>query len=115
MKNENEQIWQVVTYEPKYTTIKKCYSWFTTEEKAKEELEKCLKYYPTREFWIEKGTDHIRLKCRGCSTVHCNLKYDAYGIETGYWCEDCYNSSKYPYRKDRYDYAAFGERLDDED
>ena len=56
------------------------------------------------------------IPCRGCQTVdkHVEMQHDAYGIPTGHWCDDCYNSSKYPYRKDRYDYEAYGERLDDE-
>ncbi len=50
--------------------------------------------------------------CRGCGTDS-DEKYDAYGISTGRWCDTCYASPKYPYRKDRYDYEAYGERLDD--
>jgi hypothetical protein len=51
--------------------------------------------------------------CRGCNKFEgSQMRYDAYGIETGYWTEGCYNSSKYPYRKDRYDYEANGERLE---
>jgi hypothetical protein len=58
-------------------------------------------------------------KCRGCeattkdrdSTVE--MRYDAYHIPTGYWCDKCYNSSKYPYRKDEYfDPPYAGESLD---
>lgn len=29
---------------------------------------------------------------------------DAYGIFTGYYCDDCYDSPRYPYRKDRYEH-----------
>lgn len=50
--------------------------------------------------------------CRGCG-ADSDEKYDAYGISTGRWCDTCYTSPKYPYRKDRYDYEAYGERLDD--
>ncbi|MCB1160877.1 MAG: hypothetical protein KDK45_25470, partial [Leptospiraceae bacterium] len=40
---------------------------------------------------------------------------DSYGIFTGVYCEECYNSNKYPYRKDRYyDSAYAGERLDED-
>ena len=50
--------------------------------------------------------------CRGCDNEG-QLQQDAYGISTGHWCYSCYDSPKYPYRKDRYDYEAYGERLDD--
>jgi hypothetical protein len=54
-------------------------------------------------------------ECRGCKTMNgVDMRYDAYNIETGHWCDTCYESSKYPYKKERYDYAAFGERLDDD-
>lgn len=42
------------------------------------------------------------------------LRYDAYHIPTGYFCELCYESN-YPYRKDYYyDYLDAGEYLDDD-
>ena len=50
--------------------------------------------------------------CRGCDSEG-HPQHDAYGISTGHWCYSCYDSPKYPYRKDRYDYEAYGERLDD--
>ena len=67
-----------------------------------------------------KNTSHIC--CRGCHqsnqmnpNVWVELQYDYYGIETGYWCNDCYESDKYPYRKDAYyDYLNAGEYLDDD-
>ena len=52
--------------------------------------------------------------CRGCRAEeemhrpigqHWWARYDAYGIFTGIYCDDCYNSGdsdKYPYRKDSY-------------
>ena len=52
--------------------------------------------------------------CRGCRAVtdmhrpigqHWWARCDAYGIFTGIYCDDCYNSGdadKYPYRKDSY-------------
>lgn len=52
------------------------------------------------------------ITCRSCDSEG-YMRNDAYGISTGYWCDSCYDSSKYPYRKDRYDYEAYGERLDD--
>jgi len=67
----------------------------------------------------------IEVTCNGCSN-HENvnswseIKYhnwhrsDAYGLSTGIWCDECYESSKYPYRKDRYyDLSYCGERMDD--
>ena len=40
---------------------------------------------------------------------------DAYGIYTGIYCDRCYNSSRYPYRRDEYfDPAYAGERLDED-
>jgi hypothetical protein len=55
------------------------------------------------------------IPCRGCGTHEgSDMQYDAYGIETGHWCYPCYESNKYPYRKDRYDYEGAGERLEEE-
>jgi hypothetical protein len=54
--------------------------------------------------------------CRGCGE-DADERYDWYGISTGYWCEECYHGSEYPYRRDRYatiEYDGYGERLDDE-
>jgi hypothetical protein len=56
--------------------------------------------------------------CKGCGEYHddVQLRYDAYGIETGYYCENCYETN-YPYRKDRYptmEYHGYGEQLYDE-
>jgi hypothetical protein len=55
--------------------------------------------------------------CRGCKEPHAQECHDYYGITTGYWCDSCYNSDKYPYKKDRYptiEHDGYGERLDDE-
>jgi hypothetical protein len=41
---------------------------------------------------------------------------DAYGIYTGLYCDTCYNSNKYPYRKDEYYDPSFaGESLEEEE
>lgn len=56
------------------------------------------------------------IPCRGCGNDG-EEQHDAYGISTGYWCDSCYNSNKYPYRKDRYDtieHHGRGERLNDD-
>ena len=40
---------------------------------------------------------------------------DTYGLYTGLYCDKCYNSDKYPYRKDEYyDPAYAGERMDED-
>jgi len=61
------------------------------------------------------------IPCRGCEKDNSVLKdtdqveqrYDYYGYSTGFWCESCYQSNKYPYRKDGYyDYFNAGESLD---
>jgi hypothetical protein len=62
------------------------------------------------------------IPCRGCEQSERDnedkcvaLRYDFHGIPTGYWCEECYDSDKYPYRKDNYyDYLNAGEYLDDD-
>ena len=66
--------------------------------------------------------------CRGCKAEtemhrpigqHWWARYDAYGIFTGIYCDDCYNSGesdRYPYRKDEYhDPMYAGERLETDD
>jgi hypothetical protein len=57
-----------------------------------------------------------RFECRGCESEG-EEQHDAHGISTGYWCHECYESSKYPYRKDRYETIethGYGERLSDD-
>ena len=58
--------------------------------------------------------------CRGenCSNTtetegaYVELRSDSYGIPTGYYCEDCYETN-YPYRRDNYyDWANAGEYLE---
>ena len=66
--------------------------------------------------------------CRGCEKKcedgyqsgelvhHYWARSDAYGIYTGLYCDKCYDSDKYPYRKDRYhDPMYAGERLEPDD
>ena len=66
--------------------------------------------------------------CQGCESeaeigfntgelkYHYWARSDAYGIYTGLYCDKCYDSDKYPYRKDRYfDPAYAGEYLEEED
>ena len=65
---------------------------------------------------------HDEIQCRGCNQSHdenpniyAHMRYDAYGIPTGYWCDECYESDKYPYRRDKYyDYLNAGEYMDDD-
>ena len=62
--------------------------------------------------------------CQGCESeadtgfntgelkYHYWARNDAYGIYTGLYCDKCYDSDKYPYRKDEYfDPAYAGECL----
>ena len=58
--------------------------------------------------------------CRGknCSNTteteeaYVELRSDSYGIPTGYYCEDCYETN-YPYRRDNYyDWLNAGEYLE---
>ena len=66
--------------------------------------------------------------CRGCEKknkydldsfpikYHMWARNDAYGIYTGIYCDDCYDSDSYPYRKDNYfDPAYCGERMEPDD
>jgi len=66
--------------------------------------------------------------CNGCQTAaedgfnsgeltyHYWARSDAYGIYTGLYCDKCYDSDKYPYRRDRYyDPMDAGERLEPDD
>lgn len=53
--------------------------------------------------------------CKSCGN-DADEKYDFYGISTGYWCDECYNSNKYPYKKQKYatiEYDGYGERLNE--
>ncbi len=62
--------------------------------------------------WIDQV-----ISCRGCGGDESQEQHDAHGISTGYWCHECYESSRYPYRKDRYptiETHGEGERLNDE-
>ena len=65
--------------------------------------------------------------CQGCRNkavegfnsgelvYHYWARSDAYGLYTGLYCDECYNSNKYPYRKDYYhDPAYAGERMDED-
>jgi hypothetical protein len=65
--------------------------------------------------------------CQGCEKkaddgfnngeliYHYWARNDAYGLYTGLYCDECYNSDKYPYRKDEYyDPAYAGERMDED-
>jgi len=81
----------------------------------------------------EVNPDQV-ITCKGCGKTddisdwasprdareyHDWVRSDAYGIYTGIYCEECYNSNKYPYRKDRYPTAETdpecGEFLNDPD
>lgn len=74
-------------------------------------------YWNQAEMHLEEGNHVITFyTCRECSEQG-EMRYDAHGLPTGYWCEEHYNSSKYPYRKDLYptiETHGYGERMDDD-
>ena len=90
--------------------------WTEDKNDADQMLEFAKIDFPNSEFWIEEGTEHIHIKCRGCGDIHVQERHDAYGISTAYWCDDCYDDpTKYHYRKDKYfDPLYAGERLEDD-
>ena len=46
---------------------------------------------------------------------HAWARSDAYGVYTGVYCDDCYESDKYPDRKDNYNDESYaGERMNDD-
>ena len=77
------------------------------------------------------GDHKDNAQCGGCEKI-CAEKYqwsmdgkrhiwsrsDHFGIYTGIYCTECYNSNdstRYPYKKDRYEtieYDGYGERLE---
>ncbi len=106
---KTETIYQILV---ETNMSEKLVQWFDDKDKADAELKELEEMFPEETYRIEEGTDYIYVKCRGCETVHTDMKYDSYGIETGNWCDECYNSDKYPYRKDNYfDPAYAGESL----
>lgn len=63
--------------------------------------------------------DVIHCKGRNCcnttenESAYVEMREDAYGIPTGYYCDNCYENN-YPYKKNRYhDYLDAGEYLED--
>ena len=66
--------------------------------------------------------------CKGCEKkaedgfqsgeliYHYWARFEAYGNYTSLYCDECYNSDVYPYRKDRYhDPMYAGERMEPDD
>ena len=56
------------------------------------------------------------VSCRCCDREG-HERHDWYGISTGYWCDECYWSNRYKFKKQRYatqEYDGFGERLSDD-
>jgi hypothetical protein len=106
-------IWQVMTIGGRYN-VPALQSWHETKEEAVKTRDECERFWPDHEFWLEQGTGEIHDKCRGCGTVYASERHDAYGIHTGYYCDDCYENH-YPYRKDKYfDPSYAGERLEED-
>jgi hypothetical protein len=78
----------------------------------KQEAIDFLEYGASMEFSEEGFYMEEHLACRCGNEESTETRFDAYGITTGDWCDECYNGSNYPYRKDKYhDYLYAGERL----
>ena len=90
-----------------------CIDWTTSEAEATKMKSDLAIQFPKEEYWVEQGTHYILGKCKKCGSPEAQERSDAYGISTGMWCDYDYKNN-YPYRKDRYDYEASGERLDDD-
>ena len=55
---------------------------------------------------------------RDAKKYHPWVRSDAYGIYTGIYCDKCYNSDIYPYRKDKYETMendGYGDWLGEDD
>ena len=55
-------------------------------------------------------------ECGGCEQEGYE-RHDYHGISTGHWCDKCYESSRYPYKKTRYateEFDGYGERLSED-
>jgi len=87
------------------------------------DLAEDLNYYAEVRGWkfyedYQVGQAHV---CRGChKSVIDNPNIiveectDWYGINTGAWCNECYNSNVYPFSKGRYptiEHDGYGDRL----
>ena len=108
---ENENAFQVMTEDEFGTPV--IQNWYESREDADTEMADCKRFWPNENWWIEEGIDHINEKCRGCGTIHCEERSDAYGIFTGHYCDGCYENN-YPYHKGRYDYQGAGEKLEND-
>lgn len=69
-------------------------------------------------YYYEDSDDYYITTSIGCRLCQqpAEERFDAYNIYTGCYCEQCYNSDQYPFRKDRYptqEYHGYGERLED--
>ena len=113
-----KKTFQVIIYN-RNTGDERLDNWFFDEEDAenyKKEQEDM--FDGMADFRIEPGADWITSKCKGCQDVECEERLDWHGITTGYWCNSCYNSPKYPYRKDRYptqETQGYGDHLNPEE
>jgi hypothetical protein len=106
-------IWQVISIDRQgHESLQ---SWHKSKVEASIELKECEQRWTDCEFYLEEGTDWIRTLCRECQSPDGEERFDHYGISTGHWCDDCYNSRKYPYRKDAYfDESYAGERMEED-
>lgn len=85
------------------------------------ECSDCGCFQGSHDMWFEGNLcedchEWSSIPCKGCSTKKdVSEQKDAYGYSTGYWCNSCYESDRYPYRRDRYFDASYaGERLEND-
>jgi hypothetical protein len=81
-----------------------------------ESMYECQDWMDYKELTNEDAWIDRVIECRECSNEG-EEQYDAHGISTGYWCHECYESDKYPYRKDAYptiETHGYGERLSED-
>ena len=70
-------------------------------------------------------SDYNLVCCQGCDAMdeewegkpsqHPWARADYHGIYTGIYCDECYDSDRYPYKKYNYESELnYGERIDDD-
>ena len=80
------------------------------------------------DYYEDEHTITVQCNGKGCEKTHANpmhipathplwARFDAYGIYTGMFCDDCYeDDDKYGYKRDRYfDESYAGESLEPQD
>lgn len=93
-----------------------CVYWTHDKEEA-EKYAASMREMFDEDYFVDKGTEFIKGKCRKCDSIFSMERFDAHGITTGNWCDKCYDSDNYPFRKDKYatiETHGYGERLNDD-